>query len=223
MGFTGGDYIVIGLILLQHQPHCLDVFLCVTPIALRIQISQIEFFLQPGLDAHSSASNLSRNKCFATPRALVVEKNSAGGEQVVRLAIINSHPMRVYLCRPIRAARIKWRGLSLRHFLNFSKHLGATSLIKLGFDSRLTNCFQNSSSAQGRYIARIFRNIKAHAHVALRRQMVDLVGLDAIEKFNKIGRISDIAIMKKQTHAIDMWISVEVIYSTGIKSRGAAN
>src|SRR2546426_938754 len=36
---AGGDHIVVGGWLLEHEPHSLDVLRCVTPVPLRLEIS----------------------------------------------------------------------------------------------------------------------------------------------------------------------------------------
>ena len=42
----GGDDVVVGLLLLPHQPHGLDIVAGKTPIALRFEVSQIELVLK---------------------------------------------------------------------------------------------------------------------------------------------------------------------------------
>ncbi len=54
---AGGDDVVVGFVLLEHQPHRLDVFLGVPPVALGIEVAQVEVLLlalQDGGDARAS-------------------------------------------------------------------------------------------------------------------------------------------------------------------------
>jgi len=46
---VGRDHVVVGLGLLQHQPHRLDVFLGIPPVALRIEVAHEQLVLQPQL------------------------------------------------------------------------------------------------------------------------------------------------------------------------------
>ena len=46
MTFTGREYIVIRMWLLHDKPHAFDIFLCITPIALCIEVSKIKDFLE---------------------------------------------------------------------------------------------------------------------------------------------------------------------------------
>ncbi len=47
MRLTGGDHVIIGLLLLKHQPHGLDVFLGISPVTFGFEIAKIDF-LFPG-------------------------------------------------------------------------------------------------------------------------------------------------------------------------------
>ena len=47
--FVGGNDVVVGLFLLEHQPHGFHVFLGVTPIAFGVEVSEVKFLLQSQL------------------------------------------------------------------------------------------------------------------------------------------------------------------------------
>ena len=81
MRLIRGDDVIIRMILLQHEPHRFDIFFGVTPVALCIQIAEIKFVLQPGLDVRHGARDFARDKRFAAPRAFVIEQNAAAREQ----------------------------------------------------------------------------------------------------------------------------------------------
>jgi hypothetical protein len=86
---TGCDDIIIGWILLQHKPHRADVVSRMTPIPPRINISDVEFFLQTELDPTQSASDLTRNKCFDTAWRFVIEEKPIADEEIVGLPCID--------------------------------------------------------------------------------------------------------------------------------------
>jgi len=50
VGFVGGNDIIVRPILLQHEPHGLDVFLGVTPVALGIEVAEIDLVLKAERD-----------------------------------------------------------------------------------------------------------------------------------------------------------------------------
>ena len=48
---AGRDHVILGLVLLQHQPLRLDVVARVAPVAQRVEIAEVEAVLQAALDA----------------------------------------------------------------------------------------------------------------------------------------------------------------------------
>src|SRR5271169_2760856 len=69
----GGDDVVVGLLLLQHQPHGLDIVAGEAPIALRFEVSQIELVLKTLSNSAHRPGHLARNKSLAATRAFMVE------------------------------------------------------------------------------------------------------------------------------------------------------
>ena len=63
--------------------------------------------------------------------------------------------------------------------------------------------------------------LEAHLHVALRREIVDLVRLDFLDQANEVGRIGEIAEMEKELDARLMRIRIEMIDAAGIERRRA--
>src|SRR5918994_478912 len=51
VGLAGGDHVVVGLILLEHEPHRLDVVAGVAPVALGVDVPHAQLVGQPELDA----------------------------------------------------------------------------------------------------------------------------------------------------------------------------
>ena len=62
VGFTGGQNVVIGFCLLQHEPHRIYVVSGESPIALRVEISHQKFATEPATDSRNLVSNFSRNE-----------------------------------------------------------------------------------------------------------------------------------------------------------------
>src|SRR5262249_42572015 len=88
MGFARCDDVVIGLILLEHYPHRLDVFLGVAPVASSLEVPEHELVLASGLDGGDPAGDLPCHESLAAPRRLVVEEDSIGNVETVGLAIV---------------------------------------------------------------------------------------------------------------------------------------
>jgi hypothetical protein len=66
---AGGDDEVFGLALLQHQPLHLDVIAGMAPVALGVQVAEVQAILQAELDAGQGAGDLARDEGFAADRA----------------------------------------------------------------------------------------------------------------------------------------------------------
>ena len=79
-----------------------------------------------------------------------------------------------------------------------------------------------SQRAQSVGIGGIFRRFEAHLHMALRREIVDLVGLRFLNDPDDIGRIRHVPVMQEERRRAFMRIDVEMIDSLGIK-RGCAS
>src|SRR5919106_2167305 len=68
---AGGDHEVIRLVLLEHEPHGLDVVLGVAPIALRIEAAEGNLLLEPELDGGRAMSDLTGDELEPAPFRVV--------------------------------------------------------------------------------------------------------------------------------------------------------
>jgi len=59
--------------------------------------------------------------------------------------------------------------------------------------------------------------------MALGRQVINLLGLDPVKQFDQVRRISDVAVMEKKAHSVDVRILIKMIDTLGVKRRSAAN
>src|ERR1035437_9677201 len=138
VGFTRRHDIVIGVGLLQHQMHGANVIGSVAPVALGLQISDLEAFREAELDSGDCASDLARDKLKSSPRTLMVEHHPTAVKHAVGLAVVHCEVKASYLADPIRATRMERGGLSLRHFANFAKHLTRSRKIEFALRLDLT-------------------------------------------------------------------------------------
>ena len=72
----GGDDVVVGLVLLQHQPHRLHVVAGVAPVALGVEVAEHELVLQAELDPRHRVGDLAGDELEPAARALVVEQDA---------------------------------------------------------------------------------------------------------------------------------------------------
>ena len=63
---------------------------------------------------------------------------------------------------------------------------------------------------------------KAHLHVALRAEVVDLVGPHVVEERGERTPVGEIGVVKKESGAGLVEVLIDVIEPIGVKARGAA-
>ena len=109
MGLAGRDQVVIRVILLEHQPHGMDIVGRVTPVTPCFQVAQAQFVLHPQLDTRHRVGDLTRDEFQATARTLMVEQDAGAGEEIVAFAIIHRDPVAVDLGHAVGCAdRTAW-------------------------------------------------------------------------------------------------------------------
>ena len=169
------------------------------PIAPGIKISEIEFFLQTELDSAQCARDLARDECFAPSRRFVIEENSVADEEIVRLPLVDGVPMGCHFAHGIRAARVEGRLFVLR-WRRGPEHFRGSSLVKSrlssGFTRIVTKRFQQAQRACRHDVRSILRLIEAHAHVGLRTEIVDLVGLDLVDQTTEVSGVCQVAVVQ---------------------------
>ena len=73
---AGSDHVVVGCVLLQHQPHRLDVVARKPPVTLRLDVPEPQLLREPELDPSHPVADLAGDKLQSSTRTLVVKKYS---------------------------------------------------------------------------------------------------------------------------------------------------
>src|SRR5262245_30468660 len=107
MSRTRRNYVVIGLGLLEHQEHCLNIIGRVSPIALGVEITHLELFCSSQLDSRHRVCDFASDELQSAPLALMVEKDSRTGEQVITLAVVDRDVMTIHFGNAIGTPRVK--------------------------------------------------------------------------------------------------------------------
>ena len=79
MRLAGGDHVVVGLVLLEHQPHGADVFAGMTPVTLGVEVAEAELVGEAELDFGDVGGDFAGDEFEAATGAFVVEEDAAGG------------------------------------------------------------------------------------------------------------------------------------------------
>jgi hypothetical protein len=122
-GAAGGDDVVVGLVLLQHQPHGADVVAGVAPVALDVDVAEPQLADQPAFDPSHRIGDLAGDELDAAQRALVVEQDARRGVQPKALAVVHRRPVPEQLGDGVGRARVERRGLGLRRGDHPAEHL----------------------------------------------------------------------------------------------------
>ena len=130
VGLAGRQHVVVGLVLLQDQPHALDIVAGMAPVALGVEIAEIEHVLAAALDRGDRAGDLAGDEGLAADRPFVVEQDAVGGVHAVGLAVVHRDPVGIELGGGIGAARIERRRLALRRLLHLAVQLGGRGLVE---------------------------------------------------------------------------------------------
>lgn len=200
MDFTGGDHEVVGFLVLQHQPHRLDVISGKPPVSFRVEVSQQKLFLQAEFDPGRSACDFSCHEMFATTWRFVVEQDPVDGKQPVGLAIVERLPVGEDLGTRVGATGSKPGRLVLRCTGGLAEHLARGGLVETGLVPAdlliLSHCFEDPECTQAGDIAGVDRQVERYPNVALGREIVDFVGFDFRQQRTELRTIGQVAVVQ---------------------------
>ena len=203
-GFSavGSQHKGVGLIGLQHAPHALHILPGETPVALGIQVAQLQHIELAQLDLGHTVGDLARDKLTAAQRALVVEQNAAAAKNVVALAVVHRHPVGIQLGHTIGAARVERGRFLLRNRLHLAKHLRGGRLVEANLAVHQANGFQQIQRTHTGDLGRGAGLVKTHTHKTLRCQVVDLVGLHLLHHGNAGAQVGQVIFDQMQIRVV---------------------
>ncbi len=172
--------------MLQDQPHTFDVILGISPVAKRIQITQVQFVLFALCDTCGSKRNFTGNERLTTAFALVIEQNTVYSKHTIAFAVVFSNPETILFGYPIRRTGIEWSCLFLWNFLHLTEQFGSRSLIDAGFlfQSQDAYSFEHTQRTDSICFGSVFRNVERNLHVALSCEIVDFIRLHLLNNTN---------------------------------------
>ncbi len=223
VGLVRGDDIVVRLVLLEHEPHGFDIFGGVTPVALGVEVAEVEMLLLAELDGSDGAGDFASDKGLAPAWAFVVEEDAVRGVHAVAFAVVHGDPIGIHFCRAVGAAWPEGGCFGLRHGLHLAEHLTARGLVKSCIHTRLAHGFEDARGADASDITGVFWNIKADTHMALSAEMIDLIRLQIINELHQVHAIGQVAVVEKKFHAVDMRIRVNVVDAGRVECARAAD
>src|SRR5262249_24538231 len=113
---AGRDDVIIGLILLKHQPHRAHVVAGEPPVTTGIEVAKAEVIREAELDTSDTVGHLPRHDLHTAPWRLVVEEDARAREHPIAFAIVDRDVVPEHLRYAVWTAWVKRRHLGLRHF-----------------------------------------------------------------------------------------------------------
>ena len=108
-----------------------------------------------------------------------------------------------------------------------TEHFAAARLIKPnGFVVvlvEIANRFEQAQNSDAGHIGGIFRLIERDFDVALRAQIINLVGAHFFEYSTQTGRVAQVAVMQFEAAGINFGIVIQMVDALRPESRGAAH
>ncbi len=149
----------------------------------------------------------------------MIEQNAAATKNAVALAIVHRHPMRVELGHAIRAARAKRRVFHLGNRLHLAKHLRGAGLVEANLGIDQANRLQQVQCANAGDLRRDDGLVEAHAHEALRGQVVDLVWLHFLHQRNAAAQVCQVVFHQMQIRVV---LDAQFLNAPEVDGAGAA-
>lgn len=94
-----------------------------SPITLRVKITQVQAGLLLQGYVRSSSRDLSSDKSPSSPGTLVVKENTIAGIQSIRFSVVDHDPIGVQLGTSVGRTRVERRSFALRRFHDLSVQL----------------------------------------------------------------------------------------------------
>jgi hypothetical protein len=158
--------------------HGVDVVLGVAPVALGVQVAEVERVLQAELDARGGAGDLAGDEGLAAALALVVEEDAVAGEQAVRLAVVDHQVVRHDLGRGVGAARVERGRLGLG-WRAAAEHLARPGLVephlRAGALLDVADRLEQAQDTEAVDVGGVLGLRERDRHVRLGGEVVDLV------------------------------------------------
>ncbi len=128
----------------------------------------------------------------------MVEQDAARSEDAVALAVVDRHPVRIELGDAVGAARIEGRRLRLRDGLHLAEHLRGGGLVETDLRVDDADRLQEVHRAPARDVERGQRLLERDADEALRREIVNLVGLRLLDEADRAREVRQVILDQMQ-------------------------
>ena len=202
VGLAGGDHVVVGDVLLEHQPHGLDVVAREAPVACGVEVAERDRVLQAELDARQRVRDLAGDELQTALLALVVEQDPRRRVEAVRLAVVDRHVVAEHLGHAVGRPRVERRELGLGRLPHLAEHLRRRRLVEA--DGVLLAAaddayrLEHAQHAEAGDLRRELGLRERQVHEADGAEVVDLVGLHALDHRDERREVAQVAVDQLQ-------------------------
>ena len=198
---TGGDDEVFRHGVLEDQPHAFDIVPGIAPVAEAVQVAEVEAVLQALGDAGGGEGDLPGDEGLAAAFGFMVEEDAAAAVHAVGFAIFLDDPVAVELRHGVGAVGMERGLLALGDRLDLAVELAGRGLVDAAalLEVAGANGLQDAQDAGGVDIGGVFRRVEGDLDVALRRQVVDLVGADPVDHLDEGHGVAHVRIVEMET------------------------
>ena len=221
VGLSGGQDVVIGLLLLEHAPHTLNVVAGMAPITLGVDVSEVEALVNSLVDAGDGGGNLAGDEGTATAGTLVVKEDAVGNVHAVGLTVVDKDPEGVLLGNGVGRAGVEGGGLGLRDLLNLSVKLGGGGLVEadLLLHAASADGIEHTEDTNAVGVSGVLGHIEGNLDVGHGTEVVDFGGADLGNDGDQVGGIAEIAVVKEELDAGGVTVLVEMVNAAGVEGR----
>jgi hypothetical protein len=200
MGLSGGKDVIIGLVLLKHAPHTLDVVAGMAPIALGVDVAKVEAFVDALVDAGDGGGDLTGDEGLAATRTLVVEENTIRQVHAVGLTVVDEDPEGVLFGDGIGRTGVERSGLGLGNLTDLSVELGGRGLVEADLLLHTTGAdgIEHAENTNTIGIGGVLGHIEGNLDVGHGAEVVNLIGLYLGNDRDQVGGIAEIAVVEEK-------------------------
>ncbi len=197
VGFSGGDDVVVGGVLLQHAPHGVDIVAGVSPVAFGVKVAERDGVLDSEFDACEGVCDFAGNEFDAALGPFMVEEDAGAGVEVVGLAVVHGHVVTEDFGDAVGGAGVEGGEFGLWGFSYFAEHFGGGGLVEAdGVVFHAADdayCFEHAEHAESGDVAGEFGLFEGKLYEGDGPEVVDLVGLDLFDAGDEGGEVLEVA------------------------------
>ncbi|MNN33189.1 hypothetical protein D3C81_1469350 [compost metagenome] len=132
----------------------------------------------------------------------MIEQDAAATEDVVALAVVDGHPVRIELGHAIGTARIEGSAFHLRDSLDLAEHFGSAGLIEADLRVDDTDRFQKVHRTDAGDLGSGHRLVERYTDKALGGEIVDLGGAGRLQQANAGRQVGQVVLDQMQVGVV---------------------